>query len=619
MHPYNRALCFAAAALACTGQIDADGAGRTGVPPDTDGAGAGGARSGPGAVSGAPGTPGSTAAPGSAPAGEGTFRFSCPDPVAPAARRLRRLSRAELRAHLAGVLAGTSLQASSGARADALLAGVPDDVGDESHYAEEILETSEGHAQGLLALAEAGGALIFGLPAADHDLLSGAQCRAPAAALAACAKGIGDELGLRLLRRPLAPAELSGLERYLAGAAVSSAAQAVSNAFSYLVLQPASLLHLEDGGEPVPGRPALRLTAFEAMNRVHFGLLGAPPPIAFLKRVREPGFSRERAEQRIEEILGSSAFRARLLSFFEEWLGSGRNVDLSPLPADMTRGLAVKDVPVEAYEEMRAFLAAVAFAPRGSVADLYLSNKVHHLGPSLGVLYGLGAAPKGAVTPPRELDAARHPGLLGRVAMNLHVEAQTSPISRGVRVKRRMLCEDIHPPANLALLAGAEPIEIDDPNKYSNRFLVENKTKPPACRACHLGIDGIGFALDFYDSLGRYRTREIRYDAKGTVVNTFPLTPDITIQVLPGKTVENAGGPLTLAREIAATEVGSACFVSQWLSYTVQVDKFEHVSCLKRALHEKVVAGGPGILDMIRAAARAEIDAQKPLAPGARP
>lgn len=153
---------------------------------------------------------------------------------------------------------------------------------------------------------------------------------------------------------------------------------------------------------------------------------------------------------------------------------------------------------------------------------------------------------------------------------------------------------------------------IDDPDKYSNRFLVDNRTRPAGCQACHVGINGIGFSLDFYDSLGRHRTEEIRYAANGTVANTFPMVEDISILIMGGRP-KVVGGPLTLAKEIAQSEVASACFVSQWSSFTTQSDKYSTASCAKRSLHHNVKAGGAGILQMIRQGARLELDAVKNL------
>lgn len=588
------------AAVGCTGTIESLEPSPAGAEPTAA----------PGAVAGRAGSErGPRPGPGTTP---GVFTFECPDPERSEPRPLRRLSKGELRAHLVNVLSGTSLQGVAGTRVDRLLDLLPEDTGDPTHFAEEILETSDGHLQALLLAAESFGALVSALDPADHDLLSSKQCQGLPATLDACAKGLADELGLRLHRRPLSGDEVASLRRHLAELGVSSPAAAAGAASAFLFLLPASLLHLEDRGEPVSGGQAIRLTSFEAMNRVHFGLLGAPPPVTLLEAIGSPGWSREKAERRVDEILASTAFKARMLSFFESWLGFGPAVDLSTLPAKMAAGLVTKEVPGEAYDELRAFLTATVFTSGGSVADLYLSNRVHHLGPNLARIYGLaGVDAKGPATPPRELDEAKHVGLLSRAAMNLHAESQTSPIGRGVRVKRKLLCEDIHPPPGIDL-AGEESMVIDDPTRFSNRFLVENKTRSPLCQACHASIDSIGFSLEFYDSLGRYRDEEVRYDEKGNVVNTFALSSDdIRVQVLPGKKVEG-GGPIALAREIVATEKGSACFVSQWQSFTGGSDKFDATSCLKRRLHEQAKGSG-GILQMVRAGAVANLDALKDL------
>ncbi len=559
------ALFVGATALACTGQIG-DGSEDEGLPPQA----------------------------GEKVASTGPYEFTCPSPSAGEPRPLRRLSRAELREHLVNVLGGTSVQSTAGAKIDGLLVALPEDAADASHYAEELLETSEGHVESFIRLAEGLQALVTGLPATDHALLSSGKCAAPLA-MDTCARGIADELGLRLFRRPFDDAHIVKLQSRLTATGAATPAEAVGNAVSYLFLLPPSLLHLEDQGQVVG--ESVKITPFETMNRVHFGLLGAPPSVALLKTIRAGNWSRQKAEQRIDEILASTAFKTRVRTFFETWLDFGPNVDLAPLPAKMTTGLVLKELPAEAYEELRAFVTATVFTTGGNVADLFLSNKVHYLGPNLAKVYGLAPTTRGPLPSPALLDTQRYAGLLSRVSMNLQGDSQTRPISRGVRVKRKLLCEDIHPPANVNL-QGGETVAIDDPNRYSNRFLVENKTRPAFCQACHVSIDRIGFSLDFYDSLGRYRTDEIRYDLKGNVANTFPLSEDASVP-----------GPVALAREIVSSDKGSACLVSQWQSFTAQADKYSGESCLRRSLHEKVRAGGGGILEMIRQSARAEIEA----------
>jgi hypothetical protein len=174
-------------------------------------------------------------------------------------------------------------------------------------------------------------------------------------------------------------------------------------------------------------------------------------------------------------------------------------------------------------------------------------------------------------------------------------------------VKRQLFCEDIKPPPDIDV-AGAAAMPIDDPDKYSSRFLVQNQTAPAGCQGCHASINSIGFALDYYDPLGRWRTVEQRYGAAGTVVATFPMPEDIGIRVLAGREPK-VGGAMTLMEEIVSSELASGCVVSQWLAFSAQRDRHAVKSCLKQRLHPYAASGGTGVVEMIRQSALAELDA----------
>jgi hypothetical protein len=97
------------------------------------------------------------------------------------------------------------------------------------------------------------------------------------------------------------------------------------------------------------------------------------------------------------------------------------------------------------------------------------------------------------------------------------------------------------------------------------------------------------------------------------VVATFAMDPAVTLEIVPGRPLTIDDGPVGLAREMAASEVASACLVTQWLAFADQMDRSETSSCAKRALHDRVATGGAGVLEMIRQAARAELDGVRAL------
>ena len=64
---------------------------------------------------------------------------------------------------------------------------------------------------------------------------------------------------------------------------------------------------------------------------------------------------------------------------------------------------------------------------------------------------------------------------------------------------------------------------------------------------------------------------------------------------------------------LAWNQIVLMVLISQWLSYSIQADKYAAQSCLKQSLHQSMAASGAGILAMMRQAARAEIQGIKTL------
>ena len=120
-----------------------------------------------------------------------------------------------------------------------------------------------------------------------------------------------------------------------------------------------------------------------------------------------------------------------------------------------------------------------------------------------------------------------HPYLLAQLAY----AHNSSPIHRGVFLTRSILGRHLQPPPE------AVKFEEDDfPDNLTLREKIEKLTEPRACQGCHSIINPLGFTLENFDAVGRYRTK---LDDK-PIQTTSPYT------TLSGKTLE-----LKNARDIA--------------------------------------------------------------------
>lgn len=94
-------------------------------------------------------------------------------------------------------------------------------------------------------------------------------------------------------------------------------------------------------------------------------------------------------------------------------------------------------------------------------------------------------------------------GLLSRAGV-LAVYAKaidTSPTTRGLFVRQRLLCQTVpDPPPGVP--TDLPPFSDDI---KTNRERVELHTADPVCAGCHQFIDPIGLALEHYDGIGKYR------------------------------------------------------------------------------------------------------------------
>ncbi len=126
-----------------------------------------------------------------------------------------------------------------------------------------------------------------------------------------------------------------------------------------------------------------------------------------------------------------------------------------------------------------------------------------------------------------------HPYLMASFAYN----ETSSPIHRGVFLLRGVLGRALRPPP-----AAFTPLPADLHPDLSTRERVALQTRPEMCTNCHGMINPLGFALEHYDAVGRFRKEE----------NGKPIDATGHYQTLGGETVTFDG-----ARDLAAFLAGS--------------------------------------------------------------
>ena len=120
-----------------------------------------------------------------------------------------------------------------------------------------------------------------------------------------------------------------------------------------------------------------------------------------------------------------------------------------------------------------------------------------------------------------EGDLAVRRGLLGKGAIQLvtSISDRTSPVQRGKWVLMNILGTiPPEPPPNVPALKPTGEKLIDE---QTMRQRMEEHRANPACASCHKMMDPIGFALENFDGIGKWRTTEAgqKLDSAGQLVD----------------------------------------------------------------------------------------------------
>ena len=147
-------------------------------------------------------------------------------------------------------------------------------------------------------------------------------------------------------------------------------------------------------------------------------------------------------------------------------------------------------------------------------------------------------------------DGRCHPYLLSTFSY----PNNSSPIHRGVFLTRHLLGRSLKPPPKAVSFKDNEL----DPS-LTMREKVTQVTKDRACMGCHGTINSLGFSLEHYDALGRWRNQE----------NKKPVNATSNYETEDGKTIRLKGGR-SLAEFAAQNERSQKAFIGHLFHYLVK-------------------------------------------------
>lgn len=256
------------------------------------------------------------------------------------------------------------------------------------------------------------------------------------------------------------------------------------------ILQDPEFLYRIEVGTPTQTDGVVALDDFEVATRMSYLLWGDMPDEELFEQARS-GALLDAAARRTsaERMFESPRARTQLQRFHAMWLGY-RSI---PHAADLAEAFA---------RETNALLDRVLFDEPQSYLNLFTMSETY-LDDALAEHYGL-PAPGGAGWVPYG-DSGRL-GILshGSVLSAFSKFSDTSPTQRGILVRTRLMCDEVHaPPANINT---DEPPSAEDADCKVERY--EQHRASAACANCHNALDPIGFGLENYDMAGRWRDHD---------------------------------------------------------------------------------------------------------------
>ena len=240
--------------------------------------------------------------------------------------------------------------------------------------------------------------------------------------------------------------------------------------------------------------------------------------------------------------------RAKLQHFFQHWL----ELDKANAIDKNTEAFPEfnQHVVADLRQSLRLFLDETMWNGSGDYRDLLKADHLY-LNDRLGKFYGTevtsGGFEKISMGPNRRAGVLTHPLLLAQFAY----ADNSSPIHRGVFLARHIAGRTLRPPPNAIQFKDSE-FKPDQ----TMREKVAHLTKAADCMSCHSIINPLGFALENFDAIGRWRTKE-----KGRPINSS--SEYITATNTPLKIT----GPRTIANYAADSPHGQRHFVEQLFNH----------------------------------------------------
>lgn len=299
--------------------------------------------------------------------------------------------------------------------------------------------------------------------------------------------------------------------------------------------------------------PSAAEDGYDVAARLSFALWDSLPDEELLKAAAA-GRLKTRADviREAERMSADRRAKTKLRGFLLRWLQLDQVTEL----AKDAKRFPMFDAAVvtDLQTSLDLFLDETVWSDQSDYRQLFLAEHLY-LNGRLAKIYG-GDLPADApfkkmvVKPGERAGVLTHPLVLANYAY----AATSSPIHRGVFLTRNVLGVPLRQPPD-----AFTPLPADLHPNLNTRERITLQTSPKDCRSCHGIINPLGFTLENFDAIGRFRESENGkpIDASGSFVTR-------------SGTKETFQGARELAKFLATSDEAQEAFVARLFHYLVR-------------------------------------------------
>jgi mono/diheme cytochrome c family protein len=319
-----------------------------------------------------------------------------------------------------------------------------------------------------------------------------------------CARKILSRLARQAYRRPVTDGEIEALlELYRTGRSEEGFEEGIRMALQGLLVSPGFLFRIEQDPPGVSPNTAYPVSDLELASRLSFFLWSSIPDETLLE-LAEAGKLRDSRilQEQAQRMLADGRSDALVTNFAGQWLYL-RNVS-QRFPNNRIYPDFDEELRLAFERETELFFDSMVREDR-RVTDL-LDADYTFVNQRLAQHYGIPNVFGSHFRRVTLRDENRR-GLLGQGSFLLVTSRanRTAPVLRGKWVLENLLGTPPPPPPPDVPALEEKGGEVQ---KMTMRQRTEAHRANPACATCHVRMDPIGFALENFDGVGRWRTSE---------------------------------------------------------------------------------------------------------------